>query len=75
MTKKDLENQASVVDALHAQFDEFPGTAGLLQLKDEQSRSVLDLLNAALAPLGVGPLALMVDGNGSVLGVGVVRRK
>lgn len=82
MSKTEQKNQEGVVDAIHKLMDANPDVSALLsQRVDATGRdplecmSVLDLLNAALSPCGVGPLALMVDGKGNVMGVGVARRK
>ena len=69
------KNTRIVIDALHAQMDRDAVVGSLLRYNcSETSPSVLEVLNAAVAPLCVGPLALMVDGDGVVIGVGVVRK-
>lgn len=70
------KNQKLVVDKIHEVMDETPEAAVLLSTRAELGSrlTVLEFINEILEPLGVGPLAAMVDAEGAVIGVGVRRR-
>lgn len=75
MSKQSEKNTKLVVDAIHDLMDGDADVGALLNYPNRaEGISVLGLINATLTPLGVDPLALMIDSAGCVSGVGIARK-